>query len=241
MRVVPVHPRPEVVHGVLRRLSAVDLVRGRARHQLLAHGLGGVNLEATGGHRRRREVHAVVLARVCALDLGVGVVDVGADVPRHVLCGGAVVDELVHRGGERADGVAAVARGRRVQGGGGVARGGQHQFCARKVALVPGQGEYLWSEFLAPRHESRILGHSSNPVCGFSMMEPVRLCAVLPMENWLGSSLNQLQGWTNVREFYSRALEQGPLLVVLQKLTVLSKKLCRVAKMRFEMFCFQTK
>ena len=30
-------------------------------------------------------------------------------------------------------------------------------------------------EFLALKHESNILGHSSNPVCGFSMMEQVRL------------------------------------------------------------------
>ena len=49
------------------------------------------------------------------------------------------------------------------------------------------------SEFIALKHESRILGHSSNPVCGFSVMEQVRLCAVWPMENWLGSSLNQIQ------------------------------------------------
>ena len=42
------------------------------------------------------------------------------------------------------------------------------------------------------------------------MMEHVRLCAVWLMENWLGSSLNQTQGWTTVRESYSRALEQGP-------------------------------
>ena len=67
------------------------------------------------------------------------------------------------------------------------------------------------AEFLALKHKSRIIGHSSNPVCGFSMMEPVRLCAVWPMENWLGSSLNQMQGWTTVGESYSRALEQGPL------------------------------
>ena len=33
------------------------------------------------------------------------------------------------------------------------------------------------------------------------------------MENWLGSSLKQIQGWTTVGESYSRALEQGPLLV----------------------------
>ena len=43
------------------------------------------------------------------------------------------------------------------------------------------------------------------------MMEQVRLCAVRHMENWLGSSFNQIQGWTPVRESYSFALEQGPL------------------------------
>ena len=43
------------------------------------------------------------------------------------------------------------------------------------------------------------------------MMEQVRLCAVWPMENWLGSSLNQTQGWTTVQESYSPALEQGTL------------------------------
>ena len=52
--------------------------------------------------------------------------------------------------------------------------------------------------FLALKHKSRILRHSSNPVCGFSMTEQVRLCAVWPAENWLGSSLNQIQGWTTV-------------------------------------------
>ena len=67
-------------------------------------------------------------------------------------------------------------------------------------------------DILALKHKSRILGHSSNPVCGFSMMEQVRLCAVWPLENWLGSSLNQIQGWTTVQEPYSRALEQGPLV-----------------------------
>ena len=66
-------------------------------------------------------------------------------------------------------------------------------------------------EFLALKHERRILRHSSSPWCGLSMMEQVRLCAVWPMENWLGLSLNQIQGWTTVRESYSRALEQGPL------------------------------
>ena len=60
-------------------------------------------------------------------------------------------------------------------------------------------------EFLALKHNSRILGHSSNPVCGFSIMEQVRLCAVWPTENWLGSSLNNIQGTTTVRESYSSA------------------------------------
>ena len=69
----------------------------------------------------------------------------------------------------------------------------------------------LGSEFLALKQESRIIGHSSNPVCGFSMMELVRLCAVWPTENWLGSSLYQIRGWTTVRESYSPALEQGSL------------------------------
>ena len=61
------------------------------------------------------------------------------------------------------------------------------------------------------KHESRILGHS-NHVCAFSIMELVRLCAVWPTENWLGSSLNQTRGRTTVRESYSRALEQGSLI-----------------------------
>ena len=43
------------------------------------------------------------------------------------------------------------------------------------------------------------------------MMEQVRLCAVWPMENWLASSLNQIQGWTTLQESCSRALKQGSL------------------------------
>ena len=70
----------------------------------------------------------------------------------------------------------------------------------------------LSPEILALKHKGRILGHSSDLVCGFSMMEQVRLCSVWPMENWCGSSLNQIQGWTTVRESYSRALEQEPLI-----------------------------
>ena len=67
------------------------------------------------------------------------------------------------------------------------------------------------AEFLTRKHKSRILGHSFIPVCGFSMIEQVRLCAVCPIENWLGSSLNHIQARTTVPESYSRALEQGPL------------------------------
>ena len=77
------------------------------------------------------------------------------------------------------------------------------------------------AEFLALKHESRILGHSSNPVCIFSMTEQVRLTAVWPTENWLGSSLNQIQGWTTVWESYSRYLEQIPLCVPHAKLPTL--------------------
>ena len=44
-------------------------------------------------------------------------------------------------------------------------------------------------------------------------MERVILCAVWPTENLPGSSLNQMEGWTNVRESYSRALEQRPLFL----------------------------
>ena len=56
------------------------------------------------------------------------------------------------------------------------------------------------------------------------MMEQVRLCAVWSTENWLGTSLNQAQGWTAVREYYSCALEQGPLL------QMQSRENCRTIK-----------
>ena len=61
------------------------------------------------------------------------------------------------------------------------------------VALVD-----LVPELLALKQESRILRQSSNTASGFSMMEQVRLCAVRPMENWLGSSMNHIQGWMTV-------------------------------------------
>ena len=39
-------------------------------------------------------------------------------------------------------------------------------------------------------------------------------CDVWPRGNWLGSSLNHIQGRTIVSQSYSRALEQGPLVAV---------------------------
>ena len=43
------------------------------------------------------------------------------------------------------------------------------------------------------------------------MMEQVRLCAVWPMENWLGSSMNHIQGWMTFSECCRNALEKGYL------------------------------
>ena len=44
-------------------------------------------------------------------------------------------------------------------------------------------------------------------------MGQVRLCAVWPTENWLGSSMNHIQGWKAVWICYWHALEKGCLLV----------------------------
>ena len=50
--------------------------------------------------------------------------------------------------------------------------------------------------------------HSSNPVCGLSMMELVRLCTVWPQENWLGTCKTTYRvGWM-IWICYSRALER---------------------------------
>ena len=48
-------------------------------------------------------------------------------------------------------------------------------------------------EVLALKHESKIFSQSSNLVCGFSMMEQVRLCAVWPTQNFIGSSMSHMQ------------------------------------------------
>ena len=64
--------------------------------------------------------------------------------------------------------------------------------------------------YLLAVSQCRILGHSSNPVCGFYVIKQFRLSFALGELAW--ASLNQILGWTTVRECYSRALEQGPLL-----------------------------
>ena len=49
------------------------------------------------------------------------------------------------------------------------------------------------AEIYSKDHDSSIFRQSYNPVCGFSVLKQVRLCAVLPTENWLGSSTNHIQ------------------------------------------------
>ena len=67
------------------------------------------------------------------------------------------------------------------------------------------------TEILFLKHDSSIFRQSFNPVHGFSMMEQGRICAVWPTENWLGSSMNHIQGWRTVWESYFHALEKGCL------------------------------
>ena len=54
--------------------------------------------------------------------------------------------------------------------------------CSGKVSLLrssaPLPRSLCLPEILVQKDESRVLGHSSNPVCRFSMMEQVRICAV---------------------------------------------------------------
>ena len=66
------------------------------------------------------------------------------------------------------------------------------------------------TDILFLKHDRRIF--RPNPVCGFSMMEQVRLCAVWPRENWLGSSMNQKQAWMTIWECCRHVLEKRCLL-----------------------------
>ena len=54
------------------------------------------------------------------------------------------------------------------------------------------------SDILFLKHGCSILRQSSDPVCGFSMREQVRLCAVWPTENWFDSSMNHIWGLMTV-------------------------------------------
>ena len=69
----------------------------------------------------------------------------------------------------------------------------------------------LTADILSLKPDSSIFRQSFNPVCGFSMMEHVRLCAVYPTENWLGSSVNHIRGWETVWICWCHALEKGCL------------------------------
>ena len=69
------------------------------------------------------------------------------------------------------------------------------------------------ADVLFLKHVNSILRQSSYPVCGFAMMEQVRLYTVWPKENWLGSSMNHIQGWMTVWECYYHAFERGCLWV----------------------------
>ena len=80
-------------------------------------------------------------------------------------------------------------------GGGGV--GSYHKWFIRAVAKWLDMA-LSKADILFPKHACSILRQSSNPVCGFSLMEQVRLSAVWPMESWLGSFFNQIQGWITV-------------------------------------------
>ena len=58
--------------------------------------------------------------------------------------------------------------------------------------MLLGMAAAAAADILFLKHDSSIFRQSSDPVCGFSMMERVSLCAVWPIENWLGSSLNHI-------------------------------------------------
>ena len=66
-------------------------------------------------------------------------------------------------------------------------------------------------EVLPLKHESRILGQWSYPVCGSRKSNTSSPWAkqhrVQPITSWR----NHIQGWMNVNESYSLALEQGTL------------------------------
>ena len=80
------------------------------------------------------------------------------------------------------------------------------------MSLVRVNRHVCGPEIYSEDHDSSIFRQSSNPVCGFSMMEQVRLCAVWPMENWLGSSMNHIQGWRTVWIWYCHGPQNRSLV-----------------------------
>ena len=73
----------------------------------------------------------------------------------------------------------------------------------------------FYSDIVVPEHESSIFrSFIQRPVCGFSMMEQVRLCAVWPTENKLGTSKTTYRvGWMSLI-CYSRARERRCLILL---------------------------
>ena len=65
----------------------------------------------------------------------------------------------------------------------------------------------LLPEILALKHESRILGQWSNPVCGTSKSQASSPWAKQHRAKPVASWRNHIQGQMNVRESYSLALE----------------------------------
>ena len=113
--VVTIHMGPVLLHGVEGGGGPIDLHTG-------AGGNEASGLDTGGG------IYPVVLATAGGLDLGVDIIDLGAQVLGHVLGGGAGIDEGVYQGGEDTHGVQGMCRGIKVEGCGGIAFGGLYHF-----------------------------------------------------------------------------------------------------------------
>ena len=70
------------------------------------------------------------------------------------------------------------------------------------------------AEVLALKHRSRILGQWSKPVSGSRKSQASSLWAKQHRVYPIPTRRNHMQGWMNVRESYSRALEQRTLLLL---------------------------
>ena len=66
---------------------------------------------------------------------------------------------------------------------------------ATKLISETKGNSYLRPDILFLKHACSILRQSSNPACGFFMMEQVRFCTVCwPTENCRGSSMDHIRG-----------------------------------------------